>query len=532
MKFILFICFLLAIFDVKYEQVNPLEKKKVVLLIVDNSTSMKTGQGNEVLQSLKHILFIIKLKHPEEELKVISHTTQPLVIDDVSFKETNSSFQALGSKIVHWGSKFEISAIYTFSDFQISQFEEVFQLPYIFNLIPWGKITKSEKFSISIPKQRVISVYNEELLFPISVFGDLISKDKSLNLEFWVDNRLKFNKTFTLSKDYSLQESSFTLKNSQIGKHKIDVKLYSDRLLDQKTIEWMVVKERAKILGLSDYPHPDMGVINRVAKNLHLKIDWEFNRSKSENLNILIFGNPMVELPLLNKKHLLIINSDLKFPKSARKNFKLKLWDSQMAEGTRANLRKTLDSTVQSWLYQVFLQNDENRNVYYLKNTKVKQNEPLHLICEVSDSLKLPSVEFNLTNIKYPFKKYSYRFSPHFGINDFVIPTIEPGNYKYHVKDDQAEKKEIIGDLVVEFASPESVQGRNSSIIQYLKQLNNIKIVELKDLQSLELEAPKEQVLSKSIPQVNSIHENKWFWFWIIMLIFVEWLVRKKTGLL
>jgi len=142
------------------------------------------------------------------------------------------------------------------------------------HLIPHGQILNREQIEFSTTNLPIFSVPDEEVHIPVEVWIKNFKQNRNVFINIYVDGA--FVKTWKISfdNDHTYLITDIDLKSNRLGKHKIKVSLENGL---SKWIDWNIVHEKAIVYGFSDALDPDVGVLNRVAKNKFIKLIWNFD---------------------------------------------------------------------------------------------------------------------------------------------------------------------------------------------------------------------------------------------------------------
>jgi hypothetical protein len=506
------------------------KQKSLVLIFVDNSASMQGQVKNNVFLNFQKVVKIIQSKHLEDEILIYTHSNKLSELSDLRFNENNSDFQSLEKVARKLSKKYHLKQIYVFSDFQIHPIEDTFNNPFPFVLIPFGGFFSQEQSDFSIPKSGIISVPKELISFPVSVSASFSEKKWKGKLELFVDNKKVDNKSLSIDHSNPFAEFQFSLKQEKVGKHQIKVKMISKTGVKEKTTDWIIMQNRAKVIGLANAPHPDMGIISRIAKELHIQLDWIYNNTQYDGENILIFGDISIDVKRLVHSNVMLINSTQGNLIPNASHFQWNLWESQIQEMLKTGESSNVDSTVKSGLYQSFLKNNKS-NKYYFKDYFLNINEPLVFVCEIADSTNLPLIELYFSKITDAKESSKYSFSPHWGINEFRIDQQEVGDISFKVKNKKTFAELVSGKIRINSVLPESERGLNLANLQYFRMQNNVEIVESDQLKNFSLVDSSDKSVVNETLEFIPLRENQLFWLAILSLILLEYLIRKKIGL-
>ena len=229
-------------------------------------------------------------------------------------------------------------------------------------------------------------------------------------------------------------------------------------------MDWNVVNEKALVYGFSDALNPEVGVLNRVAKNKFIKLIWNFDlRTKlpiEANNYIFIHISPdeTNKRQFINGSTLFIYEEKDKIGSNLLQNWKgrhLKiigesLWDKQMKEFQLLGTYAQTDSTIGSWLDDLFIQNNQS----------------------------LDSLNKDLSQVD---------------------------------------------DLFMQDITQNEV-GRNIPKLNFMESKSNVDLLELDDLPKTNF---SQELNSNDLEESKFIWQNLYFKLWVILLILAEWMIRK-----
>ena len=281
-------------------------------------------------------------------------------------------------------------------------------------------------------------------------------------IDVYVDGVFLKKQKISFDSDHTYVITDVMVKSPKLGKHQIKVIL--DNGLST-LIDWNVVNEKAIVYGFSDALDPDVGVLNRVAKNKFIKLLWNFDL----NANIPDQADKFIFLRIL--------------PKDMYKN-------------------KVLDSPV------LFLNTSKDKIDGYLNRNKRKNHKII-----VSDALwDLQMKEFQSQGSYAQTDSTIGVWFEDFYINNNSMP--------------DSLNKDIgpAEDLLMEDISTFSL-GRNDPKLNFLAQRNNIDLLEIDELVNADF-VP--QGLDSNFKQDSVfIWQNIYFKLWVLFLILAEWIIRK-----
>jgi hypothetical protein len=436
------VIFLLGIFEVPLFLNSKSQKEKIILLIVDHSISMKNSDEKQLKLAFENLVGIIQEKHPNTELKILTHTGKFVDQTEVIFNNGTSNFQILPKKIFLDLKPYSITQIYIFSDFQIENEQFLFQTKFATILIPYGNKRENNKVSISVPKRKIISVPNESIHIPVTIEGSSEFKELAGFVSLFLDGKFYAKKVFQLKRNQFFQEIDFEVSQTKLGNHTLSFKLNNEDLNNYQKVNWEIVKQKALAIGYAPAPHPDLGVLNRIAKEMNIKLDWSFKAPDCTKKNRIIWNEKQIKI----------------FGVSGENIFtNINLWRNQIKEKMLLGNSFHLDSTIKSWYYQSFFSGDLDTNF------------------RVSENLKNANISNKLD---------------------------------------------------------ESITGRNLSKIQQFSLNPNIEVIELNDLRNWPLKRKGRLENDSSQSEMLNWLDSSYFYGLLIVLILLEWGIRKKMSLI
>ncbi len=443
---------LIAIFPFKiFENLNLQEPIEFIFVVDFPELANKDFD-----QAFRKVDSIVKIKHPK--VVWIDFKGQAVMNFKKSLSNSRSLVQ-LNQTIRKLNKGRSSTEIFILTDGNLNDLN--IELASNIHLIPYGKILNKEKVEFSTTHLPLISVPNEEVHLPVEVWLANFKQNKNVIIEVSVDGVFLKKQKISFDSDHTYVITDVSVKSTKLGKHKIKVSL--DNGLN-KWIDWNVVNEKAIVYGFSDALDPDVGVLNRVAKNKFIKLIWNFDR----NTNILDQANKFIFLRILpkdiyknrvNNSTVLFLNVakdkiDVYLGRNRRENHKIivseALWDLQMKEFQSQGSYAQTDSTIGAWFEDLYV------------------NNPL------TDSLNKDLGSVN--------------------------------------------------DLLMEDISTLSL-GRNDPKLNFLAQKNNIDLLEIDELAYADF-VPKG--LNSNFKEDSVfIWQNIYFKLWVLFLILAEWIIRK-----
>jgi hypothetical protein len=444
---------LIAIFPFKiFENLNSQEPVEFIFVVDFPELANKDFD-----QAFRKVDSIVKIKHPE--VVWIDFNGQAVI----NFKKPLSNSRSLNHlnqtirKLKKGQSRKEI---FILTDGNLNDLN--IELGSNIHLIPFGRIFNKEQVEFSTTHLPLVSVPNEEVHLPIEVLLTNFKQNRNVIIDVYVDGVFLKKQKVSFDSDHTYVITDVMVKSPKLGKHQIKVIL--DNGLST-LIDWDVVNEKAIVYGFSDALDPDVGVLNRVAKNKFIKLIWNFDLNanipdqakKFIFLRILpkdIYKNKVLESPVL------FLNTskdkvDVYLDRKKRNNHKIivgeALWDLQMKEFQSQGSYAQTDSTIGAWFEDLYVNNNPS-----------------------TDSLN----------------------------KDLSSPD----------------------DFLMEDISNRSL-GRNDPKLNFLAQRNNIDLLEIDELVNADF-VP--QGLDSNFKQDSVfIWQNIYFKLWVLFLILAEWIIRK-----
>ena len=304
---------------------------------------------------------ILRIKHPE--LKWVNFNGQEIV-DFKRPSPISRSFIRLNQTIRKLSKGQSRKDIFILTDGNVNDLNV--ELAGNIHLIPYGQILNKEQIEFSSTKLSIFSVPGEEVHIPVEVWIKNFKQNRNVVINIYVDGAFVKTRKISFDNDHTYLITDIDLKSNQLGKHKIKVSL--DNGLSN-IIDWNVVNEKAIVYGFSDALDPDVGVLNRVAKNKFIKLIWNFdlNAKIPDKADKFIF---MRILPKdIDKRKM--INSSVLFLNTSKDKTALylnnnhhavmsgeSLWDLQMKEFQTKGSYAQTDSTLGVLFDNLFINNN------------------------------------------------------------------------------------------------------------------------------------------------------------------------------
>ena len=303
---------------------------------------------------------ILRLKHPE--FKWVNFNGQEIV-DFKRPSPISRSFIRLNQAIRKLSKGQSRKDIFILTDGNVNDVNV--ELTGNIHLIPYGQILNKEQIEFSSINLPIFSVPGEEVHLPVEVWIKNFKQNRNVVININVDGAFVKTRKISFDNDHTYLITDIDLKSNQLGKHKIKVSL--DNGLSN-LIDWNVVNEKAIVYGFSDALDPDVGVLNRVAKNKFIKLIWNFDlnakipdkadkfifmrilpkdiyKSKMINSSVLFLNTSKDKTALyLNNHHHEVMNGE-------------SLWDLQMKEFQTKGSYVQTDSTLGVLFDNLFVNN-------------------------------------------------------------------------------------------------------------------------------------------------------------------------------
>ena len=444
---------LIAIFPFKiFENLNSQEPVEFIFVVDFPELANKDFD-----QAFRKVDSIVKIKHPE--VVWIDFKGQSVI----NFKKSLSNSRSLNhlNQTIRKLKKGRSSKeIFILTDGNLNDLN--IELGLNIHLIPFGRIFNKEQVEFSTTHLPLVSVPNEEVHLPIEVWLTNFKQNRNVIIDVYVDGVFLKKQKVSFDSDHTYVITDVMVKSPKLGKHQIKVIL--DNGLST-LIDWNVVNEKAIVYGFSDALDPDVGVLNRVAKNKFIKLLWNFDL----NANIPDQADKFIFLRIL--------------PKDMYKN-------------------KVLDSPV------LFLNTSKDKIDGYLNRNKRKNHKII-----VSDAL-------------WDLQMKEFQSQGSYAQTDSTIGVWFEDFYINNNSMTDSLNKDIgpAEDLLMEDISTFSL-GRNDPKLNFLAQRNNIDLLEIDELVNADF-VP--QGLDSNFKQDSVfIWQNIYFKLWVLFLILAEWIIRK-----
>ena len=314
--------------------------------------------------TFKKVDSILKIKHPN--LEWIDFKGVP-VVDFKRPPSISRSLNHLNQTIRKLNKAHKNIEIFILTDGNLNDLDIEWAVKT--HLIPFGEVVNHELIEFSAPRSPIFSVPDEEVHLPIDVWLKNFKKNKIALMEIYIDGLLYKKQRILFDNDHTYLTTDVSLKSNRLGNHKIKVTLGNGIY---SFIDWNVVNEKAVVYGFSDALDPDVGVLNRVAKNKFVKLVWVFdpNAKTSKDADKFIFlrilSNDVFKRKITNGKALFLnIAKDKGDPNllnrwsGRQRTIEYgSLWDSQMKAFQSQGSYAQTDSIIGLWFDDLFIQSD------------------------------------------------------------------------------------------------------------------------------------------------------------------------------
>lgn len=448
---------LIAIFPFKIFENTNLQEPVEFIFVVDFPELMT----KDFDQTFKKVDSILKILHPNHiwldfKGQAIRNFKKPFSISH-SLNRLNQTIRKLNKG--HSNKEIFILTDGNLTDLNI-------ELASNIHIIPYGKVLNMEQIEFSTVNLPIFSVPAEKVHLPIEVWLKNFKQNKNANINVYIDGVFLKKQKISFDIDHTFLITDLEVKSDQLGRHKIKVSL--DNGLTT-SVDWNVVKEKAIVYGFSDALGPDVGVLNRVAKNKFIKLIWNFdvNAKISNDADKFIFMRILPNETFKSR----ILKSSVLFLNNSKDKIELyldhitrdqhleivgeSLWDSQMKEFQLHDSYAQTDSLIGAWFDDLYINN----------------------------ASKVDSV-----------------------------------------KKDRA----LVDDILNNEISNNSL-GRNEPKINFLANKNNIDLLEIEELAKADFvgQGPNSNVKE----ELTYIRQYVYFKLWVLFLILAEWLLRKFNEL-
>ncbi|RXK52174.1 hypothetical protein ESB04_00525 [Aquirufa rosea] len=531
---------------------EPQHLPRRMLFIVDDSQSMNLSNFksfiNEAYDKIK------KLNSGELELKLISLNQRVNELGDILPNGKFSSWAQVQEIIRKESKDVDVTHVFFATDAQLSHLDSPNPLGRTIYVIPFGKEVIGQKLGLLVPSKPLISVLNEPIHVPISVWSNGQVNRKTPSINVLLNGQLFRELKVEFDRNVDFKQVDLEMVGKRQGKFEVSIH-WSESPNDSQTFTWIVQEFKANIEAYAIAPNPSIGVINRIAKEAHMNVHWNFTQqvnSLAPADNYLFYGILPKELP--KDKSIWILNvlpENLKqipqmeemssigehFPSVWKKWVaqrtslsanSLELWKEQMAEMKAKGNHQYIDSAINELFKISFLRKADDLFSLELNQTSFLLGE--EVVFELrqleQENLQLKGLQLNV-EIKGggTTTRFNRKITQAHQVESF-IPS-RPGNYQYIATLQGANKVvEFKGKFTVQDLNLESVKGRNSVNLQLLASKDGVKVVELAGLSSISFN----DTINTDKGKLKEINLWEWPYFGLVMLMIlaVEWIIRKS----
>jgi hypothetical protein len=332
---------------------------------------------------------VLKIKYPE--FKWVDFNGQEIV-DFKRPSPISRSFIRLNQTIRKLSKGQSSKEIFILTDGNVNDLNA--ELIGNIHLIPFGQILNKEQIEFSSTKLSIFSVPGEEVHLPVEVWIKNFKQNRKVVINIYVDGAFVKTRKISFDNDHTYLITDVDLKSNKIGKHKIKVSLGNGL---SNLIDWNVVNEKAIVYGFSDALDPDVGVLNRVAKNKFIKLIWNFDLSakipdKADKFIFMrILPKDIYKSKMINSSVLFLNTSKDKTALYLNNNHHAvmsgeSLWDLQMKESQTKGTYAQTDSTLGVLFDNLFVNNVDSLTkdralqddlfIQDVSNNSLGRNEP------------------------------------------------------------------------------------------------------------------------------------------------------------
>lgn len=215
------------------------------------------------------------------------------------------------------------------------------------------------------------------------------------------------------------------------------------------------------------------------------------------------------------------------------------IWRWRLAENQRYGNSKAVDELISQTVQYLTAQNQQQRFRVIPAKTQFDESERVlmnaELYNESNELVNTPDVRINLKNNTQK-KQYSFQFNRGDKSYNLDAGALPPGEYAY-VASTQFGGKKLTenGRFIIARADVEYRQTRaNHQLLYQLAKAHNGEMVSFKDVLSLEKKLRQNgqvKTIVYSEKQYREIIDLKWLFFLLMAFLTVEWLVRKREGM-
>lgn len=445
---------LIAIFPFKIFENSNLKEPVEFIFVVDFPELM----SQDFDKTFKKVDSILKIKHPD--LIWIDFSGRAVMNFKKPFSVSHS-LNRLNQTLRKFNKGHSNKEIFILTDGNLNDLN--IELASNIHLIPYGKILNKEQVEFSTTHLPIVSVPGEEVHLPIEVWVKNFKQNKNVIIDVYVDGVFLKKQKISFDSDHTYVITDVSVKSTKLGKHKINVSLGNGL---STFIDWNVLKEKVIVYGFSDALDPDVGVLNRVAKNKFIKLIWNFdvNAKIPDEADKFIFMRILPNVTLKRR----IMNSSVLFLNTSKDKIELyldrikserhlkmvgeSLWDLQMKDFQSQGSYVQTDSTIGAWFEDLYMNN-----------------------AHTLDSLN-------------------------------------------------KNRLALVDDIFTQGLSKNSF-GRNEPKLNFLANKNKIDLLEIEELDKVDFMGKSGNSNFRQEP--TYIWQNMYFKLWVLMLILAEWLIRK-----
>jgi hypothetical protein len=347
---------LIAILPFKVFESSNFKDPAEFIFVVDFPELMSTDFD----ETFKKVDSILKIKYPD--LIWIDFNGRA-VFDFKKSGSVSHSLKRLNQSLRKFNTNHANKEVFILTDGNLTDLNIEFTSKI--HLISQGKILNKEQIEFSTTHLPIVSVPGEEVHLPIEVWLKNFKQNKDVTINVFLDGSFWKKEKISFDNDHTYLMTDVELKSDQLGKHQIKVTLGRNL---STIITWNVLKEKAIVYGYTDALDPDVGVLNRVAKNKFIQLIWSYdvNAKIPDKADKFIFlrtlPKDIYKSKVINSPALFLHTSKEKTALYWNSNHHVKmdgesLWDLQMKEFQTNGTYAHSDSTMGVLFDNLFLNN-------------------------------------------------------------------------------------------------------------------------------------------------------------------------------
>jgi ABC-type sugar transport system ATPase subunit len=248
-------------------------------------------------------------------------------------------------------------------------------------------------------------VVGELISLPIDLWVKQIQSKDKFNLEVWKGSQMVFQKLIFFDEMSAYQKIEVPLQASKIGTYPLHIRFGKKVTSD---LTWEVVGVKARVDGFAPGPHPDLGVISRIATQQLIRINWHFGESiqvKPSMKNLIFYEKRPQDLASLQNHSVWYLSMELPnsfvVNSSSLHRKEVHFWDEQMEAYRNQKSFSKIDSMFNRLFAQTFLRNIQEDT---LVNKEISNENPASLIGRNEEKLaylgRKDQVDFSIQGLR------------------------------------------------------------------------------------------------------------------------------------